>query len=199
LIPHALPYASEPYRTHIGPLLTCVVTPGTQLHVSLAPQFTRCTVNCISRNFVSCLLTHLVVYIIARFSSLNTTTFCLTNVYTVLPHLTLDMIVSATRSLRNPLVAVLRKLELSGPETKRDYPPQNKTSKRKHTGRVQFALKRTKKSLSILAPKELHNQFAPILEKNVLNINNLRRGLQDSYLIVCYYISIYAGCHGNVP
>jgi hypothetical protein len=45
--------------------------------VSLAPQFTRYTVNCISCNIVSHLLTHPVVYIIALCSSLNTTTFCL--------------------------------------------------------------------------------------------------------------------------
>ena len=56
--------------------------------VSLAPQFTRYTVNCVSRDSVSHLLTHLVVYIIAPFSSLNTTTFCLIPNYTVLPHLT---------------------------------------------------------------------------------------------------------------
>jgi hypothetical protein len=43
-------------------------------------------VNCNPRDSVSHLLTHLVVYIIARCSSLNTTTFCLIRVCTVLPH-----------------------------------------------------------------------------------------------------------------
>jgi len=55
-------------------------------YVSLAPQFTRYTVNCTSRDCVSHLLTYLVVYIIARCSSLNTTTFCLFPVCPVLPH-----------------------------------------------------------------------------------------------------------------
>ena len=54
--------------------------------VSLAPQFIRYTVNCASRDSVSHLLTHLVVYIIARCSSLNTTTFCLIHICPVLPH-----------------------------------------------------------------------------------------------------------------
>jgi hypothetical protein len=54
--------------------------------VSLAPQFIRYTVNCTSRDSASHLLTHLVVYIIARCSSLNTTTFCLIHVCPVLPH-----------------------------------------------------------------------------------------------------------------
>lgn len=54
--------------------------------VSLAPQFSWYTVNCISLDSVSHLLTHLVVYIIALCSSLNTTTFCIIHVYTVLPH-----------------------------------------------------------------------------------------------------------------
>ena len=54
--------------------------------VSLAPQFIRYTVNCTSRDCVSHLLTHLVVYIIAHCSSLNTTTFCLFSVCPVLPH-----------------------------------------------------------------------------------------------------------------
>jgi len=54
--------------------------------VSLASQFIRYTVNCTSRDSVSHLLTHLVVYIIARCSSLNTTTFCLFPVCPVLPH-----------------------------------------------------------------------------------------------------------------
>jgi len=52
----------------------------------LALQFIRYTVNCTSRDSVSHLLTHLVVYIIARCSSLNTTTFCLFPVCPVLPH-----------------------------------------------------------------------------------------------------------------
>jgi hypothetical protein len=43
-------------------------------------------VNCTSRNSASHLITHLVVYIIARCSSLNTTTFCLIHVCPVLPH-----------------------------------------------------------------------------------------------------------------
>jgi hypothetical protein len=43
----------------------------------LAPQFIRYTVNCISRDSASHLLTYLVVYIIARCSSLNTTAFFL--------------------------------------------------------------------------------------------------------------------------
>jgi hypothetical protein len=47
--------------------------------VSIAPQFTRYTVNCISRDSTSHLLTHLVVYIIALCSSLNTTTFFLSS------------------------------------------------------------------------------------------------------------------------
>jgi hypothetical protein len=54
--------------------------------VSLAPQFIRYTVNCTSRDSASHLPTHLVVYIIARCSSLNTTTFCLIHVCPVLPH-----------------------------------------------------------------------------------------------------------------
>ena len=60
--------------------------------VSLAPQFIRYTVNCISRDSVSHLLTHLVVYIIARCSSLNTTTFCLFPVCPVLPHPTEELL-----------------------------------------------------------------------------------------------------------
>jgi len=59
------------------------------LSVSLAPQFIRDTVNCTSRDSVSHLLTHLVVYKIARCSSLNTTTFCLIHICPVLPHPTL--------------------------------------------------------------------------------------------------------------
>ena len=43
--------------------------------VSLAHQFTRYTVNCTSRDPTSHLITYLDVYIIARCSSLNTTTF----------------------------------------------------------------------------------------------------------------------------
>jgi len=54
--------------------------------VSLAHQFTRYTVNCTSRDPTSHLPTHLVVYIIARCSSLNTTTFCLFPVCPVPPH-----------------------------------------------------------------------------------------------------------------
>jgi len=54
--------------------------------VSLAPQFIRYTVNCTSRDSVSHLLTQLVVYIIARCSSLNITTFCLIHICPVLPH-----------------------------------------------------------------------------------------------------------------
>ena len=64
------------------------------LNVSLAPQFIRYTVNCTSRDCVSRLLTHLVVYIIARCSSLNTTTFCLFPVCPVLPHPTLNKVLS---------------------------------------------------------------------------------------------------------
>jgi hypothetical protein len=59
------------------------------LCVSLAPQFTQYTVNCTSRDSISHLLTYLVVYIIARCSSLNTTTFCLIRICNVLPHPTL--------------------------------------------------------------------------------------------------------------
>ena len=55
-------------------------------YVSLAPQFIRYTVNCTSRDSISHLLTHLVVYTLARCSSLNTTTFCLFPVCPVLPH-----------------------------------------------------------------------------------------------------------------
>jgi len=50
---------------------TVLCQPGTSVH----------TVHCVSH-----LLTHLVVYIIARRSSLNTTTFCLFPVCPVLPH-----------------------------------------------------------------------------------------------------------------
>jgi hypothetical protein len=48
-------------------------------NVSLAPQFIRYTVNCTSRDSASHLITHLVVYIIARCSSLDTTIFFLSS------------------------------------------------------------------------------------------------------------------------
>lgn len=60
-----------------------------KLSVSLAPQSTRYTVNCIARDAISHLLTHLVVYIIALYSSLNTTTFCLPH-FSSVPHPTLS-------------------------------------------------------------------------------------------------------------
>jgi len=56
-------------------------------NVSLAHQFTRYTVNCTSRDPTSHLITHLVAYIIARCSSLNTTTFFFLSV----PHLTYNI------------------------------------------------------------------------------------------------------------
>jgi hypothetical protein len=79
---------SAPYAT-LGHCWGGVCPTMTIMCVSLALQFTRYTVNCILCDSVSHLLTHLVVYIIATFSSLNTTTFCLIHVYTVPPHLTM--------------------------------------------------------------------------------------------------------------
>jgi hypothetical protein len=66
-------------------LIQMLVLTG-MLSVSPAPQFERCTVKCFSRDSISHLLTHPVVYIIALCSSLNTTTFCLLDVCPVRPH-----------------------------------------------------------------------------------------------------------------
>jgi hypothetical protein len=59
---------------------------STKLVVNLAPWFTQYNVNYISRDALSHLLTHLVVHIIALYSSLDTITFCLPRVCPVLPH-----------------------------------------------------------------------------------------------------------------
>jgi len=77
-------------------------------NVSLAPQFIKYTVNCTSRDCVSHLLTHLVVYIIARCSSLNTTTFCLIYICPVLPHPTNNM-PEATHNSQAPKFNPVRK------------------------------------------------------------------------------------------
>ena len=75
--------------------------------VSLAPQFIRYTVNCASRDSVSHLLTHLVVYIIARCSSLNTTTLCLIRICPVLPDPTYSINKSALDGTKADLPFVL--------------------------------------------------------------------------------------------
>jgi hypothetical protein len=68
----------------------CLIVNRARLsNVSLAPWFTPYTVNHISRDALSHLLTHLVVYTIALCSSLITTIFCLLYVCPVLPHPTL--------------------------------------------------------------------------------------------------------------
>ena len=98
--------------------------------VSLAPQFIRYAVNCISRDSVSHLLTHLVVYIIARCSSLNTTTFCLFPVCPVLPHPTHS--IQPVPSVPTPITQMSSILRLLNPplsntrEVQRHTPPQSR-------------------------------------------------------------------------
>jgi len=83
--------------------LTCMV-----MSVSLAPQFIRYTVNCTSRDSASHLLTHLVVYIIARCSSLNRTTFCLFPVCPVFPHPTMSTVSTQCTAHHSTMASLLR-------------------------------------------------------------------------------------------
>jgi hypothetical protein len=80
------PTAAPTRRPISGPIQRRLLSAVSWYCVSLAPQFIRYTVNCTSRDSASHLITHLVVYIIARCSFLNTTTFCLIHVCPVLPH-----------------------------------------------------------------------------------------------------------------